>query len=150
MFIIYFNASQFIHSTIFFVIRKTLICLLFFGIHVQPYAQNTLIPYAEMNKINTYTLFPDSTLNRITFSDASTKTRSLTSVEKIGSIKDHIDLNCRYKPENNPLLLWKNDYPLTEEQIKNRAARKKKDESIIGSFLKNRTRKDNTAIIPSL
>jgi hypothetical protein len=108
------------------------------------------MPYAEMNKINIYTIYQDSTRNRITFSEASTKTFSLTSVEKIGSIKDHIDLNCRYKPENNPLLLWKNDYPLTGEQIKYRNARKKKDESVVGSFLKNRTRKDNTAITPSL
>jgi hypothetical protein len=108
------------------------------------------MPYTEMNKINIYTLYPDSTLHRITFSEATTKTFSLTSVDKNTSIKDHINLNCRYKPENNPLLLWKKDYPLTGEQIKYRAARKKKDDSIIGNILKNRTRKDNTAIIPSL
>ena len=86
----------------------------------------------------------------MSFSKENTKGFPFTTVDKIGSIRAHLALNCRYQPENNPLLLWKNDYPLTGEQIKHRTARKKTDENVIGSLLKNRTRKNNIAIIPSL
>jgi hypothetical protein len=64
---------------------------------------------------------------------------------------DTAAINNRYIPSNNPLLLWKNDYPLTPEQIKRRQEQKKREESISGILLKGFfQKKKNSPIIPTL
>lgn len=68
--------------------------------------------------------------------------------------KYHADtalINARYKPAVNPLLLWKNDFPLTAEQVKQRAEWEKAENNTLNQAIKPVfTRKKKSAFLPTL
>ena len=60
-------------------------------------------------------------------------------------------INDRYKPVNNPLLIWKYDYPLTAQEMERRLEQKKLEEKPANQVLKTifSKKKNNKPVIPA-
>lgn len=130
---------------------KKILLLLFITITNTTLLQAQNSPF--VNTINNYNYYITPANHRelkVPFITGSKKNEWFKWEQKNRIPADTIILNQRFKPTANPLLLWKKDYPLTPEQIEARRKQKKQDESVPGILLKNRVKKNNSPVIPTL
>ena len=79
------------------------------------------------------------------------KEKALLAGQKIIVTPATAAINKRYNPANNPLLIWKYDYPLTPQEMDRRIEQKKLEEKPVNQVLKTilSKKKNNKPLNPA-